>query len=71
LRWLWSVVTLAMFTVNEAWLTEVPDIVSDPEILLVCPVSVTCCQRKTSWTLQPAMDPGPVFQAPSSVACRP
>ena len=40
LRWLWSLTTLAMFTVNEPLVTVEPAMVSEPQIWLVRPTAV-------------------------------
>ena len=39
-RWLWSLNTLAMSTVNEALVTVEPEMVREPQILLVRPTAV-------------------------------
>ena len=49
-RWLWSLTTLAMSTVNEPLVTVEPEIVMEPQILLVRPTAVAFCPTRTSWT---------------------
>ena len=50
LRWLWSLTTLAMSTVIEPFVTVVPLMDSDPQILLVRPTAVAFWPTNTSWT---------------------
>ena len=49
-RWLWSLTTLAMSTVNVPFVTVEPAIVMEPQILLVRPTAVAFWPTRTSCT---------------------